>query len=271
MSFLKSLSTPQALEIVKTIMLNTDANTIEVLNKIFIELIELNYHLEIIKVLLLDSRVDPSLNGNKAIISASENGLTDIVAILLSDPSINPGDHVNAPIGFAAKNGHTSVVELLLKDPRVDPIDDNNYALVEASRYNRVATVKLLLLDPRINPSAMKNNALNIASLNGHIEIVKLLLQDPRVDPNNNINKIIESAFYGNHLNIVKLLLPKIDLSKITYTKILDIAKEMNLIPKVVKILPLAELKEFMMEQMRNYNMCSLCIENGEMTYSCKL
>lgn len=271
MSFLKSLPTPQALEVVKTIMLGTDTDVTEILNNMFVELIEFGRHLEIIKMLLLDSRVNPVVNDNRAIIFASKNGHTDIVALLLSDSRINPGVRRNAPIGFAAKNGHTAVVELLLKDPRVDPADDSNYALVEASKFGHLETVKILLQDPRIKPNFENSYALRVASSNGHTEIVKLLVQDPSIGPNAGYNSAIESAFTRDHLDIVKLLLPKIDPSKITNTKILDMVTEMNLIPKVVKILSLPELKEFMMEHMCHYHMCSLSIKNDEMTYSCKL
>jgi ankyrin repeat protein len=239
MSFLKSLSASQALEVVKAIILGNDDNTIVILNKMFVELVDIGCHLEIIKMLLLDPRVDPAFNSNQAIVSASENNHAETVAILLSDPRINPDDRRNSAIGYASERGHIAVVELLLKDPRVNAGGDRNYAL---------------------------RNTFG----NNHVEIAKLLLQDPKVDPNSITEYAITTALKKGYMEIVKLLLPKIDLSKITDTKILDIAREMNLIPKVIKVLSFPELKEFMMEQMRHHNMCKLSMENEEMMYSCK-
>lgn len=273
MSFLKPLPLSQALLIIKTIQSDTSDNTTVILNKIFCKLIESNYHLEIIQELLLDTRINPSCDNNFAIISASEKGYVDIVKILLSDSRIDPTIRKDAPIGFASRNGHTAVVELLLKDPRVNPGADRNYAIVYACENNHLEIVKLLLRDSRVDPGAYNNIAIKTASRYGHCtEIVKLLLQDPRVDPSVDDNIAIKDALRNNnHLNIVKLLIPRIDLSTITDTKILDIAREINLFPKPIENLSIEKLKELIVNQMNLLNIYNISVTNGEMTYTYKL
>ena len=136
-------------------------------------------HANIVKILLADSRIDPSACDNESVIIASMCGHTDIVKLLLADPRVDPSIN-NEPIIEAASGGHTDIVKLLLKDPRVDPSFNNNYAIRSASRNGYYKIVKLLLKDPRINPSAKNNYAIKWALENGHTKVVRILLADKR-------------------------------------------------------------------------------------------
>jgi hypothetical protein len=140
-----------------------------------------NGHVEIVKLLLKDSRVDPSNEDNYAIRWASENGHTEIVKLLLKDNRVDPSDKSNSAIRWASENGHTEIVKLLLKDSRVDPSDKDNYAIRWASENGHTEIVKLLLKDNSVDPSDEDNYAIRWASENGHIGVVKLLLKDSRV------------------------------------------------------------------------------------------
>lgn len=121
---------------------------------------------------------------NKALRKASQNGHLDVVNLLLADSRVNPSADcgcgfrglrgVCCAIGLASQNGHLDVVKLLLADPRVSAGIDG--ALGEASRNGHLDIVKLLLADPRINPSANDNYAIRLADGNGHLGIAKLLL-----------------------------------------------------------------------------------------------
>jgi len=125
---------------------------------------------------------DPSAL-NCAIRLASEHGHVDVVRLLLKDPRVDPSALDNYAIRLAGANGHVDVVRLLLKDPRVDPSAKHNYAIYWASERGYVDVVQLLLKDLRVDPSADHNFAIRWASSSGHIEVVKLLSEDPRVDP----------------------------------------------------------------------------------------
>ena len=66
-------------------------------------------HIEIVKLLLQDPRVDPCDKYNITII---------VVKLLLQDSRVDPSDHNNLAIRWASQNGHIEVVKLLLQDPR---------------------------------------------------------------------------------------------------------------------------------------------------------
>ena len=132
-------------------------------------------HLEIVKLLLSDKRVDPCANKNFAIRCASQIGHTEVVKLLLQDKRVDPSDVNNYAIRHASQNGHTEVVKLLLQDKRVDPCDFNNFAIQSASENGHTEGVKLLLADKRVDPSAQYNCAIKYAIYNGNTKIVKLL------------------------------------------------------------------------------------------------
>jgi len=74
---------------------------------------------DVVRVLLADSRIDPSGSNNAAIRDVSAKGATDIVRLLLDHHCVDPTVDNNEAIMRAGKNGHTGVVRLLLRDGRV--------------------------------------------------------------------------------------------------------------------------------------------------------
>ena len=102
-------------------------------------------HIEVVKLLLKDSRVDPGAGNNYAIILASEYGHVEVVKLLLKDSRVGPTAAGNYAIRLASENGHVEVVKILLADSRVDPSADNNYAIRSASEYGHIEVVKILL------------------------------------------------------------------------------------------------------------------------------
>jgi ankyrin repeat protein len=62
--------------------------------------------------------IDPTLNNNYAIRTASENGYAEIVRLLLKDGRADPANNNNDPIKRASSRGRTEVVRLLLEDGR---------------------------------------------------------------------------------------------------------------------------------------------------------
>jgi hypothetical protein len=125
---------------------------------------------DVVKLLLSDSRADPSEQDNLALIGASEEGHLEIVTILLADARVDPSGQDNAALGWASKNGHLEIVKLLLSDDRVDPSARDNAALIFASLDGHLEIVKLLLSDDRVDPSVLDNRALISAALVAHSE-----------------------------------------------------------------------------------------------------
>lgn len=56
-----------------------------------------------------------------------------IIKLLLQDPRVNPTIPNNKAFTFACTTGNIEIVRILLKDPRVNPSDNNNFALTMVS------------------------------------------------------------------------------------------------------------------------------------------
>jgi ankyrin repeat protein len=125
-------------------------------------------------------QVQPDLND--ALFVAAYIGFNDAVKLLLSDSRVDPSAWDNQAFIHASKYGSLEIVKLLLSDARVDPSARNNRALVDASQNGYLDIVKLLLKDDRVDPSAQDNYALYFASENGHLEIVNLLQSHTRFE-----------------------------------------------------------------------------------------
>lgn len=176
MSFLEAVKTGDS-DKVKLLLNNPAAD-----NNDAIRLASRYGHLEVVRLLLLDKRVDPAALSNDAIRIASQNGHLEVVRLLLADPRVDPAALNNGSILLASKYGYSDVVRLLLSNNRVNPAALDNYAIQCASDLGYAEVVRLLLADLRVNPSANDNYAIKLASINNHMEVVKLLLTDPRVD-----------------------------------------------------------------------------------------
>ena len=78
----------------------------------------LDENTETLKLLLQDSRIDPSAQNNNFIILASKYGHLEIVKLLLQDFRVDPSAQNNKAIKKACKNNHFEIVEILMKDRR---------------------------------------------------------------------------------------------------------------------------------------------------------
>ena len=93
----------------------------------------------------IDPAIEKRLNGilESAIHLASRYGHVDVVKLLQNDPRVDPSADNNRAIRFASENGHIEVVKLLLNDPRADPSDYSNCAIRLASKNGHFEVVKL--------------------------------------------------------------------------------------------------------------------------------
>src|SRR5260221_12176679 len=64
---------------------------------------------------------DPSIKNNQVIKNACFYGHLEIVKLLLQDSRVDPSANNNYAIRWTSENGHLKIVKLLLKHPRVDP------------------------------------------------------------------------------------------------------------------------------------------------------
>jgi ankyrin repeat protein len=164
-------------------------------------------HSALVKLLLADKRIDPSVQNQSTLGWACESGHLEVVELLLADKRVDPSFDNNYPFRIASFNGHLEVVKLLLADKRVDPSAKGQAAICFACQHAHTEVVKLLLIDKRVDPSADNNYPVRIASFNGDLEIVQLLLADKRVDPSADKQFALRFACQNNCSGVVKLLL----------------------------------------------------------------
>ena len=141
--------------------------------------------LNLVELLLEDSRIDPSKPDSSSLIIASENGNIDIVELLLQDPRVDPDAKNGLALKLAVVNMNDEVVDLLLRDGRANPTYNGNelvYNAIEAAmRSEKYDTVKVLLEDPRIDPSRNRNYAAGIAYQHLDVRLLALLLANENV------------------------------------------------------------------------------------------
>lgn len=202
MELIACLSEDQIITVVKK-LLQSSNETIDILQKMFIQLVEKNIHHKVIQLLLSDSKIDPSQDNNNCIITTVKNGHTKMTQLLLNHHNVDPSVKNNRCIITAARYGYIEIVEILLQDKRVDPSDQNNAAICSAAENGHIEIVKLLTNHYKVNPSDRKNCPIILAAKNGHIEIVKFLLWSIS---DKNIYEAMYLAESNGHMEIAKLL-----------------------------------------------------------------
>jgi hypothetical protein len=169
------------------------------------------------KLLLRDSRVDPSNNDCEGLKNAYSRRHHQIMEIILLDSKIQPicSDLLNNVYRYVISNfGYCEFVknflqdsrynalyndillslhshidpriyQLLLNHPNIDPSSRENAAIIcaSSSKHTSDGVVELLLLDPRVNPADWNNYAVIACARGGKTRNLKLLLEDSRIDP----------------------------------------------------------------------------------------
>ncbi|KAI9341216.1 hypothetical protein BDR26DRAFT_934208 [Obelidium mucronatum] len=102
-----------------------------------------NRHVLVVKLLLSDSRVDPSCCFKKAMETPHETGRNQVLRLLLAaDQAIDPSTNNNRPLVLAVKSQDVEMVKFLLRDSRVDPM-----AGLDAAIGTRNAEIFEMLFD----------------------------------------------------------------------------------------------------------------------------
>lgn len=194
---------------------------------------------EILKILLCDPRVDPSVKDNLPLKAACAYGYTDLVQLLILDPRVDPCADKTQAIAEACTSGHTEIVKLLFQDKRVKfylDKDNNGDRLASLSgfkgfldilelvfTYTKVSkeTIHWLLqsscekgyievikfLKDKVEDTSELNKAFKETIYSKHYDISKLLLSDPRVSPYCELNSVLSCAVRNKQHELVKLLL----------------------------------------------------------------
>ncbi|KAJ3030534.1 UNVERIFIED_CONTAM: hypothetical protein HDU68_008677 [Siphonaria sp. JEL0065] len=139
----------------------------------------------VIQYFLTNAIVDPSVESNRALITASSDNRIEVVKLCLADPRVDPSARDNDALIDAVKFGNYTVVSILLADERVDPAANNQQAIrVCCTSYNpnRGKVAELLLADKRVDPT-VKNNEAIFTAMYHNFRVFQVLLTDPRVEP----------------------------------------------------------------------------------------
>jgi ankyrin repeat protein len=134
--------------------------------------------LELIRLLLKDSRVDPSVERHSILANSCKIGNLEYVNLLLSHPKIDPNFRDYA-ITHSCNRSHKDIAELLLDKYKAN----GNAALISVCTIGNLMMTKWLIEEKKINPACESNSPLRIASKKKQAEIVEYLLTLPNVDP----------------------------------------------------------------------------------------
>jgi len=179
----------------------------------------------LVKAMLDEPRIDPSMEENIALTLAIQEGIDGIVELLLKDERIDATAYDNRAVCEAAEHENGYIMRLLLEIPDVDPTVDNNYPIRYASEEGFLEIVEELMRDSRVDPSAEGNAPLLLAIQNNHEEVVMALLTDPRVDPSVDDNQAIQYAAENKNLELISILY--CDYPNVSNNKnILEMARE---------------------------------------------
>jgi proteasome lid subunit RPN8/RPN11 len=165
------------------------------------------HHVEVVKLLLRDPRLDPSGDDNRAMRAAS-NASDEITCTFLADERVDPSAELaKIVLVNCSRNGFEGAVAMHLKGDGVD-VDGLRRALWYACKVDHPGVVKILLDDGRADPGLMLAHACS----NESWETVPVLRGDPRVDPNaystvRSIRPALVLAVIHDHAETVAALL----------------------------------------------------------------
>jgi hypothetical protein len=123
-------------------------------------------HLEILKLMLKNPKINPSTQNNKTFITAVVSKNYEAVKLLLKDIRVNPFDQ-----NFSALERC-----IILKDTKLNPCYKNNMLLINATKNYDIKLVELLLTDPRINLDDIYVD--NTSEIPWYIEFLKTFPRD---------------------------------------------------------------------------------------------
>lgn len=113
---------------------------------------------DIVKLLLDDSRIDPS-KCNCTIDTALASKNIELAELMIKDGRFDIDKNTNQ-IELSVSNGYTNIVELLLQNPNIDPLMklSTYWHVWQAYKNGHNKIVDLMLGDKRVNPMALTRN-----------------------------------------------------------------------------------------------------------------
>ena len=117
-------------------------------------------HLQVVKILIQDAHLDPSVDNNSAVIVASNFGHLEIVRFLMQDKRMDLSKGFGLlSVLLASEKGHPEIVKFLLQHESVKPIVSDklvSMAIREAFDNNHLTIVDFLVEYRPVKPFAYK-------------------------------------------------------------------------------------------------------------------
>ena len=120
----------------------------------------LNNNFNQVELLLKNVNIDPSGNDGSSFRAAAKYGYTNIVKLLLNDSRVDPSEWNDHDYAFrsASENGHLEIIKILLEDHRINPANVQNLAILESYSNGHVNIVEILWKDKRIKNTLQNDN-----------------------------------------------------------------------------------------------------------------
>lgn len=181
-------------------------------------------HIDIVRLLLKDLRVDPGAHNNSAICHAVFSNHPDVVRLLLADPRVDPTIQRDIVFEYAVDNGYVDIVTDLYGRQQVYSSltqETIHRVLIHSCETGNYEIFQLFLTDSRINPSIYVDGVtvktgLGFTSLmksaceNGHHTLVRFMLNDPRFNWSYSDKTMTKTFIYtcsNGHTEVVRMLL----------------------------------------------------------------
>jgi hypothetical protein len=119
--------------------------------------------------LVMDSCMDDDDDDTSTLLNiAISTNVALSVSLLLSHPKIDPSINGNDAILEAAHWCNVDIIRLLVNDPRVDPSVDNNYVILRAVRLDDIEAVKCLYAHPKVAATISIERLLAVSSCSAY-------------------------------------------------------------------------------------------------------
>lgn len=161
-----------------------------------------------LKALLMESEIDVNkmVNGENALLAATEEGHADVVSILLDHPDIDTNigkrGNVGSALFIASEIGHSGIVEDLLLQPQIDVNDrygvESMTPLQIASQKGYLNVVKMLLRCPKTQIDIDDLNTFEELN-NSSLSIRNTLLKSKHTCCLNENEGLLKAAESGDH------------------------------------------------------------------------
>ncbi|KAI9353783.1 ankyrin repeat-containing domain protein [Obelidium mucronatum] len=150
-----------------------------------------------------DNKCDPAAQDQACVIYAAQHGHDRILRLLLNQSSVNPSVKNNLPLFEACSNGHLEVVQLL--SSRNLKLEHNVLVrcIEMASKNGHPQILEYLSLNYSTFVSAISPACLLNACQRGHLKVVEFLISTTEFHPQSLMRALTLAATF-NHVGVVK-------------------------------------------------------------------